>query len=114
MLIWFKKGPLRGARLRSAGGGGFDAGPARDEFVISAGVFGLAEAFAESVEAVGELAHGFGFAAEGREEHAGCRFAALFKRTDELMKRFPHRGARVGTWVPVARIISPSEQSDFS
>ena len=45
-------------------GGGLDAGPARDEFVVGTGVLGLAEAFAESVEAVGELAHGFGFAAE--------------------------------------------------
>src|ERR1039458_6823076 len=101
MLIWFKKGPLRGARLRSAGGGGFDAGPARDEFVISAGVFGLAEAFAESVKAVGELAHGFGFTAEGREENAGCRFAPLLQGADELVQGFPDGRAGVGARVPI-------------
>ncbi len=33
-----------------------------DEFVVGAGVLGLAEALAERVEAVGELADGFGFA----------------------------------------------------
>ena len=46
-------------RLRRRAGGGFDAGPAGDEFVVGAGVFGPALALAERVEAVGELADGF-------------------------------------------------------
>ena len=64
----FKERSLVARQVRHAGGGGFDAAPARDEFVVGAGVFGPAEAFAEGVEAVGELAGGFGFAADGGEE----------------------------------------------
>ena len=48
-------------------GGGFDAGPAGYEFVVGLGVFGKAYAFAKGVEAIGELADGFGFATEGGE-----------------------------------------------
>lgn len=32
--------------FRGTGGGGFNAGPTSDEFVVGAGVFGLAEALA--------------------------------------------------------------------
>jgi hypothetical protein len=68
MLESFKK--ISFCRLRRAGSSGLNAGPAGDQFVVGAGVFGLAKAFAEGVEAVGELAHGFGFAAESGEQRA--------------------------------------------
>ena len=82
--------------IRDAGGA-LDARPTGDEFVVGAGVFGLAEAFAEGVKAVGELAHGFGLAAEGGEggeEGTGGGFAALFQGADELVEGFPDRPSR--------------------
>ena len=101
-------------RFGAAGGGGLDAGPARDEFIVGAGVFGLAEAFAEGVEAVGELADGFSFAAERGEECAGGGFATLFQGADELVQGFPDRGAGVGARVPIGGIFGPLEESDFT
>ena len=59
--------PLRIDLRCSAVGGNFDAGPACDQLVVSASIFGLSEAFAKCVEPVRELAHGLGLASEGSE-----------------------------------------------
>ena len=80
---------LAGRRFGHAVGGGFDSRPACDEFVVGAGVFGLAKAFAKGVETIGELANRFGFAAKRGEECAGSGFAALLQGTDELVQCFP-------------------------
>jgi hypothetical protein len=48
-------------------GGVLDAGPTGDEFVVGAGVFGPALAFAEGIETIGELADGFALAPNGHE-----------------------------------------------
>ena len=109
-----KAGQLLVSEFRRCGGGGFDAGPTSDKFVVGAGVFGLAEAFAQGVEAVGELAHGFGFAAQGGEECAGGGFAALFKGTDELVQGLPDGRAGVGARVPIGGILGPLEQAHFA
>ena len=73
----------------------------------------MAEAFAEGVEAVGELSHGFGFAAESGEDRAGGGFAALFQGADELVQGFPDGRAGVGTRIPIGGILGPLEQADL-
>jgi hypothetical protein len=73
-------------RFGRLGGGRFYAGPASNKFVVGAGVFSLAEAFAEGVQAIGELARSFGFSTERGEERARGRFAALLQCANKLMQ----------------------------
>ena len=89
--------------------GGFDACPTGDEFVVGARVFGLPQAFAQGVKAIGKLAHGFGFARNRPKQQAGGGIAALFMGADELMQRFPDGQAFVRFRVPIHGILGPFE-----
>ena len=85
-----------------------------DEFVVGAGVFSPALAFAEGVEAVGQLADGFALAPNGHEELTGPDFAGLAQGADQVMQRFPHRRASIRLRGPVGGVIGPFAQLNFA
>src|SRR6476659_9081951 len=60
-------------------GGGFDSGPAGDEFVVRPGIFGPALTLAQSIEPVRKLAGSFCFTFHCCKDVAGAGFALLFQ-----------------------------------
>src|SRR2546426_4468457 len=105
---------LRSARLATLAGEARDLGPALYQTVVGERLGGALLPFADGIEPVGELAGGFGLAAELTDQACRCALAARFERTNQLMHHLPGSKAKGGSGVPVLGKFARLEQAHLA
>ena len=95
-----KAGLARDGLAAFAGQAG-DFGPALYQGVVRQGLGCVLLAFAQGVEAIGQLSHDLGLAAHLGRQNRRCAFAAGFEHTNQVVNHLPHGQSLVGGRVPV-------------
>src|SRR5262245_51258194 len=91
--------------------GHFDGFPGGDQFIVGPRILGPSLAFAQGVEAVGELANSLCAGRHLGQQCTGSGFAATLESADQVVQGLPHRGARVVLGRPVSRVFGVAQKT---